>query len=173
MRTVRRLLLLAGPLALWSCESPTAVPPVTGPQLDLHPAGGHAVTGSGHVPSGGGQRLFTFHARDRGDGTVKGSYRIKFTATGLFVSVDVTCVAVVGNTGWVGGRIADSNIPGVRIGTVSYFYAIDNGEGAGASPDRVSSARLNDVDGEDIRFCTERPLLLPSFDIQEGNVQVW
>lgn len=170
MRVVRRLLTLAGALGLPACDVPPTSPE-GGPEFSRG-AGRDAVTGSGHVPSGDGLREFTFHALDNGDGTASGSYKIEFTATGLFVLVDVTCVSVVGNTGWVGGRIVDSNIPVVRPGTVSYFYAIDNGEGNGAPPDRVSAARLNDVDGEDIRFCTERPLLLPAFNIQEGNVQV-
>jgi hypothetical protein len=41
-----------------------------------------------------------------------------------------------------------------------------------APPDRVSIARINDVAGEDQVVCTQRPLLLPAFDIQQGNVQV-
>jgi hypothetical protein len=38
--------------------------------------------------------------------------------------------------------------------------------------DRASGVRLNDLDGEDIRFCTDRPLVLPATDIAHGNVQV-
>ena len=34
------------------------------------------------------------------------------------------------------------------------------------------AARINDVAAEDLRFCELRPLLLPAFDIQRGNVQV-
>jgi len=172
MRIHRRASVLATALALAACDLPTGEQHVTAPLFNQGAGQEHAVTGSGHVPSGDGLREFTFHAVRNVDGAARGSYKIEFTATGLFVLVDVTCLSVVGNTGWVGGRIVDSNIPVVRIGTVSYFYAIDNGEGAGAAPDRVSVARLNDVDGEDIRFCTDRPLLLPAFDVQSGNAQV-
>ena len=167
---VLRVGVVALAAVLAACERIQESP--TGPVSLSSSASGPAVTGSGHVPSGAGLREFTFHAKQKPDGSVSGSYKIEFTATGLFLQVDVTCVAVEGNTGWVGGRIVESNIAAVIIGSVSYFYAIDNGEGQGSPPDRVSSARINDVDGEDLRFCAERPLLLPSFNITNGNVQV-
>lgn len=131
-----------------------------------------SVTGSGHIPFGSGQRVLTFHAQDGGNGAASGSYRVNLTAPGLFFEVDVTCVSLVANTAWVAGQISATNAPFIQVGSVSYFYAIDNGEGAGAAPDIVSTARINDVAGEDTRFCTERPLLLPSFPIEQGNVQV-
>ena len=130
------------------------------------------VTGSGHVDFGSGLREFTFHAKDQGDGTAKGSYKIELTPLGLFFEVDVTCMARQGNTAWVAGLISDTNAGFVQIGSVSYFYAIDNGEGAGAPADVVSIARINDVAGEDIRFCQDKLLLLPSFPIEYGNVQI-
>ena len=70
------------------------------------------------------------------------------------------------------GIISDSNAGFIEIGSVSYFYARDNGEGSAAPADIVSTARINDVEGEDRIFCADRPLLLPSFPIQYGNVQV-
>jgi hypothetical protein len=39
-------------------------------------------------------------------------------------------------------------------------------------PDRASAIRVNDVDGEDLVFCTDRPLVLPATDIELGNLQV-
>ncbi|MDH3732939.1 MAG: hypothetical protein OEU54_05370 [Gemmatimonadota bacterium] len=127
--------------------------------------------GSGHVPAAGGQRVFTFHAANHPDGTTQGSYRIGLTGPGLYFSVDVTCMTIVDNTAWVAGLISESNASFIDIGSVSYFYAIDDGEGEG-SADIVSTARFNDIAGEDLRFCAERPLGLPSFPIAQGNVQV-
>ena len=129
-------------------------------------------SGSGHVPFGSGLREFTFHAKDNGDGTATGGYKIELTALGLFFEVDVTCMAIEGNTAWVAGHISATNAGFVEVGTVSYFYATDNGEGAGAPVDVVSTARINDVAGEDIEFCADRPLLLQSFPIEQGNVQI-
>lgn len=162
---------LAITAAVAACDSGSANSP-SAPTAVLAMGRESAVTGSGHVPSGSGLREFTLHATRKVDGSVNGSYRIEFTATGLYFVVTVTCMAVEGNTGWVAGIITETNWSIIRLGTVSYFYAIDNGEGAPAVPDRVSSARINDVAGEDLRFCTERPLLLPAFDVQLGNVQV-
>ncbi|MEX2151975.1 MAG: hypothetical protein WD825_01475 [Gemmatimonadaceae bacterium] len=164
--------------ALFGCgdgSSPTA-PRIaqTGSGTALAQSGGAMVTGSGHVPVGmtDDLREFTFHAIEHQDGTVSGSYKIERTDTGAYFVVQVTCLAVVGNTGWVAGIISETNAPGVSVGTVSYFWARDNGEGDGAQPDIVSLARINDRAGEDQLFCTNRPLLLPQLTVQRGNVQV-
>jgi hypothetical protein len=130
------------------------------------------VSGAGHIEAGDGLRNFTFHAIRLPDGSVEGSYQILRTDLGSVFSVDVTCLAVVGNQAWIGGRIASTNDPTVRVGSISYFYAIDNGEGSGASPDVVSLARINDAEGRDIEFCTTRPTLLPPRLVQMGDVQI-
>lgn len=85
--------------------------------------------------------------------------------------VDVTCMSVAGNQAWVGGIISRSDDPAVIVGTVSYFRAIDNGEGSGL-PDQVSPARINDRAGEDILFCTQQPTGLPLRNVEHGNVQI-
>ncbi|HJU75935.1 MAG TPA: hypothetical protein VJ717_19490 [Gemmatimonadaceae bacterium] len=130
------------------------------------------VTGSAHIEAGDGLRNFTFHAVKRPDGSVEGSYRILRTDLSTEFTVDVTCLTVVGNRAWVAGIISQSDSPGVIVGTVSYFYAIDNGEGSGATPDIVSLARINDRAGEDILFCTILPTLLPPRVVQFGDVQI-
>ena len=56
--------------------------------------------------------------------------------------------------------------------TVSYVYAIDNGEGANAPADVVSVARVNDRPEAAEEFCTTRPLALPPRDVVNGNLQV-
>ncbi|MGH7713715.1 MAG: hypothetical protein ACREOG_20700 [Gemmatimonadaceae bacterium] len=130
------------------------------------------VTGSGHIEAGDGLRNFTFHAMLRPDGSVEGSYRILRTDLSTEFAVDVTCLSVVGNQAWIGGIISASGSPGIIVGTVSYFYAIDNGEGDDAQPDIVSLARVNDRAGEDLLFCATRPTLLPPRTVQFGNVQI-
>lgn len=170
MRSACPAILTLAALSLAGCTE-DASPPLA-PDIQLSAGLESAVTGSAHIASGTGLREFTFHATRKEDGSANGSYKIEFTATGLYFIVSVTCMAVEGNTGWVAGIISESTLPIVQVGTVSYFYAIDNGEGGQAAPDRVSIARINDVAGEDQVFCTQRPLLLPAFDIQQGNVQV-
>jgi hypothetical protein len=134
-----------------------------------------SATGSAHkirpLPDG---ELFvlTFTAEKRADGTSTGYAHVDRKDLDAAFDVDVTCVSVVGNTAWVGGIIRNARGNVARDGTISYFYVIDNGEGEGAPADVTSAIRVNDREGEDIRFCTERPLLLPATEIAHGNVQV-
>jgi len=132
------------------------------------------VVGSGHVAVGltDDLREFTFHAVESPDGSVGGSYKVERTDTGIFFTVDVTCMTVVGDTGWVAGIISETNSPAVRVGTVSYFWAVDNGEGGNASSDVVCTARINDRLASANEFCTERPRILPPNLVQFGNVQI-
>ncbi len=172
--SVQRLFALCATLPLiFACDAQVT----TSPDLPVNIAYGASqgpsiASGSGHVPSGSGMRVFTFHSIEKPDGSVSGSYTIRLTSPGLFFSVDVSCMAIEGNTAWVAGLISETNASFIQVGSVSYFYAVDNGEGAEASTDVVSSARINDVAGEDQLFCSDRPLLLPSFPIEQGNVQV-
>ena len=116
--------------------------------------------------------VLTFNAEKRADGTVTGYAHVDRKDLDLSFDVDVTCLSVVGNTAWIGGIIRNPRNDLVVDGSVSYFYVIDNGEGEADPVDRASAIRLNDRAGEDIRFCTDRPLLLPRADIAHGNVQV-
>ncbi|MFN0180314.1 MAG: hypothetical protein ACKVZ0_16055 [Gemmatimonadales bacterium] len=135
-------------------------------------------TGSGHtdLPVSGDMRNFTFHAVTHPNGTVSGSYRLARHDIDAWFRVDVTCMSVQGNTAWVGGIIAETNVPNlIRVGTVSYFFATDNGEGAGSPPDRLSRARTNDAPGQDQAFCALQPTAI--FDpnpltVVQGNVQL-
>lgn len=133
-------------------------------------APGHLVAGSGHVQTAAGLREFTFHAAEGPDGSVSGSYKIVLP-NGLFLEVDVTCMAVEDDTGWVAGTIRASNAGFIIIGSGSMFYTIDNGEGEGAE-DIVSTAAFNVAEGGDLAFCEDRPLLLAPMTVTDGNVQV-
>lgn len=128
------------------------------------------VVGSGHVQTAAGLREFTFHAIEHPQSGVSGSYKVVLP-NGLFFEADVTCMAVVGNTGWVAGTIRATNAAVVVVGSRTMFYAIDNGEGEG-SPDIVSTAAFNAADGTDLAFCADRPLVLPPQTVTDGNVQV-
>ncbi len=138
--------------------------------------GARGVSGSGHtILASGDQRNFTFHAKVHPDGSVSGSYRLALHNINAWFTVDVSCLVIDGATAWVAGHISDTNVPNlIRIGTVSYFYAIDGGEGEGTI-DKVSRARTNDALGQDAVFCATRPLA--AFDpnpltVVSGNVQV-
>lgn len=166
--------LLLGTLACGGEAIPTrTLAPFTSGQAD----GGFLLTGNGHsdLPVSGDMRNFTMHVRKDSEGNVSGSYRLHRHDIDAWFTVDATCMEVSGNIAWVGGIISGTNVPNlIRVGTVSYIFAIDNGEGAGVV-DRISRARTNDAAGQDRAFCALRPLAV--FDpnpiaVVQGNVQL-
>jgi hypothetical protein len=168
MQVRRRFLMSVFALAAASCSDPNAPAEGQNPRLDAsNPA--HHVLGSGHVEQAAGFREFTFHAIAGPDGA-NGSYKIVLPS-GLFFEADVTCLAVDGNIGWVGGVIRATNAGVVVVGSVSTFYAIDGGEGR-AAIDIVSIATFNGAAGGDVAFCANRPLALAPLTVTSGNVQV-
>jgi len=161
---------------LTACAEPTGVAstrrsPSTAPSLEK--TAGHHVTGSGHSFVGLTEDLreFTFHAVEHPDGSITGSYKVERTDTGAYFITEVSCLSVDGNVAWVGGHIVETNIATVRVGTVSYFWAEDGGEGDDTQ-DIVSVARINDAAGRDVEFCTNRPKILPPIAVAVGNVQI-
>jgi hypothetical protein len=134
-----------------------------------------SATGSAHrirpLPDGD-LWVLSFTAQKREDGTVTGHAHVDRKDLDAAWDVEVTCLSVVGNTAWIGGIIRNARGALPVNGTVSYFYVIDNGEGGNSPPDRASAVRINDAAGEDIEFCTLRPLLLANTEIAHGNVQV-
>jgi len=146
-----------------------------GPLEPAFSSGGvvESARGSGHYFAGDQIRTLAFSAVRHADGTVSGEYQINVHASALWFHVTVECMLTSGNVAWIGGHIDRSSDAAVVIpGTVSYFWMVDNGEGAGAPADIVSVARINDVDAALEEFCTEGPTVLPPREIVNGNVQV-
>lgn len=174
-RTILPTLLLA---ALAACDSPADPGPAADPALSRHPVEAGVVasaTGSGHYTSGGELRTLAFTATRRADGTVNGEYQVNIHAIDAYFHVAVTCLSARNDTAWIAGIITGTDHPVIREGTVSYFWAVDGGEGHGAT-DVVSTARINDRLGEDQRFCSLMPdedfSGLPGHVVEHGNVQV-
>lgn len=163
------LMTLAAVTVVACADTGTPVGPEAVSVLQSQGAG-HHVTGSGHLATETGLREFTFHAVESPSGDVSGSYKIVLP-NGLFLEVNVECMAVEGNTGWVSGRIRDTNAGAALIGTGSMFYAIDDGEGAGAM-DQVSTAAFGLPEAAILEFCAERPMILQLHTVTGGNVQV-
>lgn len=181
--THRRSILVTGlTLAVAACVDSGGLP--TDPAelgSTLDPDGSRAVSavavvarasGAAHREAGGKPVVLNFSAVKRADGTVTGSYYYQSVFDHVSIHVDVTCMTVEGgDRAWVAGIISNSSIPAL-VGTVSYFYTFDNGEGAGPEPDVVSLVRAADVAGEDRRFCEELPTGLPAREVLHGNVNV-
>jgi hypothetical protein len=176
----RSILAVATFVLAAGCESssePIAPSSALESAANIVPASAVAATatGSGHYMSGGELRTFAFSAVGREDGSASGQYEIVIHAIDRFLHVDVTCMVVRNDTAWVAGIIDRTNHPAIIEGSVSYFWAVDNGEGAGVV-EKVSTARINDRVGEDQRFCSLTPdeafSGLPGNVILHGNVQV-
>lgn len=176
--------MLAATVAMMTalaCDSPSEPGPGAGPYLEpdgmiglmgVQEAVTARVTGSAHREPLGTPVILSFSAIQRADGSVNGEYTYHDVGGGVRIRVDVTCMTVQGNRGWVAGVIV-AGTPNVAnlIGTVSYFYATDNGEGAGDT-DEVSLVRAGDVAEAAEEFCTELPELLPNREVLRGNVNV-
>jgi hypothetical protein len=134
-----------------------------------------SAAGSAHYMSGGELRTMTFSAVANEDGSASGEYQINIHAIDRYLHVTVTCMVVRNDTAWVAGIIDHTNHPAIIPGRVSYFWTVDNGEGQD-TPDKMSTARINDVAGEDQRFCSLTPNEqfsgLPGNVLVHGNVQV-
>jgi hypothetical protein len=168
--------LLAVLATVTACDrpvSPTRLSAASQAPASLQESGVvQSATGGAHRLSGGEMFVLSFNANKRADGSVTGRYHVDVMSLGATFDVDVTCLSVDGNKAWIGGIIENSDSPIVRDGTVSYFYVIDNGEGADALTDIISGLRINDLAGRDLVFCAERPLQLSSRPIDFGNIQV-
>ncbi len=143
-----------------------------GLSLPANHRGADLLAGRATTAGGGLERIVEVLAVNTRRGAF-GRYRVTLPTLDLFFSVEVTCLTVEEDTAWVGGVISETNASFVEVGTVSYFYAVDNRFlFGGGDPDVVSTARFNDVDGEDLLFCADTPLLLPPAEVIEGGVLV-
>lgn len=128
---------------------------------------GEAVTALGAVAT----RTLRFNATRAPNGRVTGTYLVRRSDNGAWFRGRATCLTIVGDTVWLGGITAETNVPNlVRVNTVSYFYAIDKGNGT--PPDQVGAVRLNDVEGQDGVFCRDRPVQLGFNNLVDGDIVV-
>lgn len=131
-----------------------------------------SVVGSAHRLSGGQQRAVAFNAMVLPDGTVSGEAQINVRALDAWWHTQIECVTIVGNRAFLGGSITAASDARVTVGTKSYFWVEDHGEGANAPPDVVSLAGVNETQQGLDDFCNLVQNLLPGTDVLRGNVQI-
>src|SRR5262249_12366704 len=136
-----------------------------------------SATGSGHFQytSDTGVtdlRTFSFEARKLGDGTVSGNAQVKNRATGQTLNIHIDCLNVMGNVAVVSGIAWSATGPGNTNGDPQIFVVEDNGQGANASPDRVTySFGGTPFVCTDIHNPTDiDPALF--YDVDGGNIQI-
>jgi hypothetical protein len=105
-------------------------------------------TGSGHFEFTSdtgvmGLRTFAFEARKAGDGSVTGQADVYNRAVEQRFHIRIDCLNVFGNVAVMSGTISHAAGPGVAVGDTAIFAVQDNGEGAGASSDRVTRVFFN------------------------------
>lgn len=110
---------------------------VAGPGVAAPSGVAASATGAGQLNLAGGFRNFSFTARKYSDGSVKGQAQFNNRELGLRDHIAIDCLVTSGTHAWISGPVTSSNNPG-NVGLVGVVYLEDNGEGAGAPPDRIS-----------------------------------
>jgi hypothetical protein len=167
----RKLAALAAIIGLSAIQPATAGPGVVA-----------SATGGAHwtiaLPNPFGvvveNRTLAFNAHEYADGSVGGRFEYHQVVEGeaFTFNVAVTCMNVYdGNRAKIGGVIEVSNDPTLPPGVYAWFQVFDNGEGAGAPPDRSSLIGFGNEAANEA-FCNSPNL--PRFgpwDV-DGNIQV-
>lgn len=130
-------------------------------------------TGGGTVVEGGERSTVAFNAVQHRDGTVTGHLVYHYRAGDASVRLDVDCLDVASTRAVLGGRVAEvrGDVPSfITEGLEAVFQVEDNGEGAGAPPDRVSDLLflVFDRTGDCHTLAPETPPRRPL----QGNVDV-
>ena len=142
-------------------------------------AGGH-----GNLMPGGELRTFSFAVTRNADGTVTGNADVKNRSLDIRLHVEIDCLKFeAANTAIMSGPITQSSNPAqVAPGRIAVFGVEDNGEGAGAPADRITTipdyaspkscnefvlvgSTLRDVANPTVAVRTLTPIL-------DGNIQV-
>ncbi len=141
------------------------------------PAASQAVvasaTGSGHmVRPDGTLRSFSFTARQYADGTSAGELQLNSRSFDVIVHIKIDCLRVVGNVAHMSGRITFVDNPDEgEVGELNRVEVRDNGEGANAPPDQVSTIPANPGNA-DATTCVDPPTNTTIRTVHRGNIQV-
>ncbi len=149
-------------------------------------AGGGNPAASGHanLSVGDGQtRTFSFTAVQHRDGTVTGQGEVNNPSFPIRVHFTIDCLKFgEGNRVIASGPVTQSSDPDtIGIGRISVFAVEDNGEGANAAPDRITTIpdyappkSCNDFSVSDsgLRDDTSGVLVRPWRAIEAGQIQV-
>jgi hypothetical protein len=118
-------------------------------------------------------RTFAFEATKTSDGSATGQAQMYNRALPGRIHLEIDCLNVIGNIAVVSGTVTYSTEAGISVGDPAIFGVQDNGEGASASPDRITIFLENsgfvctDITPANVGLYT---YLLN--DVQAGNVQI-
>lgn len=128
----------------------------------------HHVSGGGTADWPNGLATYSFNAHVDAEGNVFGEATAHHPAP-YFAKrhIKISCMAVDGNSVWLGGIITQSTFVDDYEGRGVVWRVIDNGEGYNSLPDEISSI----FSDEDPNWCTEMYAFFPMKPLK-GNVQV-
>jgi hypothetical protein len=149
-------------------------------------AGGGNPKASGHanLSVGAGQtRTFSFTAVQNRDGTVTGQGQVNNPSFPIRTHFTIDCLKFGGDNRVIAsGPITQSSDPGtIDVGRIAVFAVEDNGEGAKATPDRITTIPDYDppkscnefsVSDSGLRDDTSGVLVRPWRAIDAGQIQV-
>ena len=140
MRPLQRTLMLACVAALATgCEVPTSTQLDVDVQLARGGGNGVVASATGSGVRTGSIRHFQFSALLKADGSVRGQFNLTFEGSdNADLHGEILCMRVDGNQAWIGNRTTRARFNPAFVGGEGGFYVEDNGEGAGASADRLS-----------------------------------
>lgn len=162
-------------LALGACQSPSGLADFQPAALFERSASApmNIVSIGGRLPLGElgfPDEWYAMTAQKDANGEVSGHINVRRLDGTTSFTGDVTCLQVQGNMAWIGVHITQSTATSGAFseGGNFWFRAQDNGEGANAAADLISSLNPN---GGSAR-CNERRTGLPLAWELQGNVQV-
>jgi len=149
-------------------------------------AGGGNPGAAGHANltvGDGLTRTFSFTAVQHRDGTVTGQGAVNNPSFPIRLHFAIDCLKFEdGNRVIASGPVTRSSDPGtIGIGRISVFAVEDNGEGADAAPDRITTIPDYDpprscnefsVSGDGLRDDTAGAIVRPWRVIEAGQIQV-
>jgi hypothetical protein len=118
---------------------------------------------------GQGFRHFTFHAREKNNGSVDGNGVLTYSAGQLKVHFDIDCLNIDGNLANMSGVITKWKAIPENEGLLFWFEVIDNGEGNNADPDQIS---LFFSGADPVVYDCANNFNVAIYEIEGGNVQV-
>ncbi len=131
-------------------------------------ASGPSANGQGTLTNPDGTtRHFSFHAREKNNGSVDGNGVLSYNGGLLKIKFDVDCLEVIGNVAQISGIITSWSDNPDGEGRDFWFKVIDNGEGSNADPDEITRFGNSSVPLD----CTI-DYGLELYPIEGGNIQV-
>lgn len=138
-------------------------------------ASGPSASGHGTIsldvipPNGEGFRQFSFHAREKKNGSIQGNGVLTYIGGQLNLKFDITCLNVSGNSAIMSGVVTQNQQNPAQVGSLCWFAVVDNGEGNNADPDTMA---LFYTGTDPAVYDCANEFEVPYYDIEGGNIQV-